>query len=280
MATAANITPIKLGVKFHPPALILIYNEKSKLRKRAIPVKSFDLLTNIQLHVEKFKLSPKYRKYFEKIQNLKIEKMFFILQDNMKGYTLEESKRRAEKYEDSKNTDVDLTELTTENVVRETLNKKYSTNFNNTYDDDDFHDTEDESEDEKNPPSVSTISDVKAKHEVNANAAVKPTSVFSTLTLSASMKESEKQTPTTTTMLSRSSALDLLSNNLQSVKTKLYDFEDEVEDEEIEQEEENEREDEDNDNILNFVSMGKANKEDTKIETAFGDGHDDSSSSF
>jgi hypothetical protein len=294
MATAANITPIKLGVKFKPPAIILIYNDKSKLRKRVIPAKEFDLLTDIRLYVENFKLDVKYRKYFEKIPHLKLEKIFFILQDNMKGYTLKESAERAKKYENNGLNDSnrdDATELTTENIVKETLNQKYGKKGvgNNTYDEDDFQDTEsDEEDEEKNPPSVSTISDVKAKHDKyvfnnnnNAtsnnenNSTIK--SLFSTLTLNTSNLMKEPEPPT---VLSKTSALDLLSNQMQSVKTKIYDFEDEVEDEEINEEVEDEDEDNE-DNILNFVQTGSSKKkEEEKLETAFKDNDDDSSSSF
>ena len=168
-ALGANITPIKLGVKFNPPAIILIYNDKSKLRKRVIPAKGFDLLTDIRLYVEKFKLDPRYRKYFEKIQAAKLEKIFFILQDNMKGYTLKESMERAKKYDKNGLDDAASTtaEVTAANIVKDTLAKKYSSKE---YDEefDDFHDTDEDSEDEKNPPSVSTISDVKAKHDLEA----------------------------------------------------------------------------------------------------------------
>jgi hypothetical protein len=285
MATAANITPIKLGVKFKPAAIILIYNDKSKLRKRVIPAKEFDLLTDIRLYVENFKLEPKNRKYFEKIPHLKLEKIFFILQDNMKGYTLKESAERAKKYDGNGLNDSkmdDLTELTTDNIVRETLNQKYiKKGGNTTYDEDDFHDTESDEEEEKNPPSVSTISDVKAKHDQTAkqnekNSTIK--SLFSTLTLTTStMKESEPPA-----LLSKTSALDLLSNQMQSVKTKIYDFEDEVEEEEINEEvDDDENEEENGDNILNFLKTGTSKKkEEEKIEVEFKDNDDDSSSSF
>ena len=90
----SNITPIKLGIKFTPPSLVLIYNDKSKLRSRTMPVKELDILTDLRLFTEKFKSNDKYRKYFDKITANKLEKQFFILQDYMKGYTLDESLQR------------------------------------------------------------------------------------------------------------------------------------------------------------------------------------------
>ncbi|RNA44601.1 centrosomal of 19 kDa [Brachionus plicatilis] len=85
------ITPIRLGLKFDPASIVLVYRDKSKLRNRSIPAKNLDILSNITLYVEQFKNNPKNKKFFEKISENKLEKMFFILQDNMKGYTLNES---------------------------------------------------------------------------------------------------------------------------------------------------------------------------------------------
>lgn len=140
--TFTSITPIRLGLKFEPSSIILVYRDRSKLRNRTIPAKNLDILSNITLYVEQFKTNPKHKKYFEKISHNKLEKMFFILQDNMKGYTLTESLERAKKFDTSLN-DSDL---------------KSDLKSKSDYDDD-FHDTDD---DEKNPQSVSTIDEVKA----------------------------------------------------------------------------------------------------------------------
>lgn len=115
---ASFITPLKLGLKFNPPCILLVYREKGKLRKRQIPAKNLDMLTDLRLYVEKFKADQKYRKYFEKISNNKLEKILFILQDNMKGYSLKESVDRAKKYDNSKNNTSlnDDTDVPTESV--------------------------------------------------------------------------------------------------------------------------------------------------------------------
>lgn len=95
---SSNITPIKLGIKFTPPSILLIYNDKSKLRSRTVPIKDLDILTDLSLFAERFKSIDKNKKYFNKISTTKLEKHFFILQDYMKGYTLTESLERAKKY--------------------------------------------------------------------------------------------------------------------------------------------------------------------------------------
>lgn len=136
-----SITPIRLGLKFEPSSIILVYRDRSKLRNRTIPSKNLDILSNITLYVEEFKKNPKHKKYFEKISNNKLEKMFFIIQDKMKGYTLAESLERAKKF------DTSINDSDTKNDL------KSKSDY-----DDDFHDTDD---DEKNPQSVSTIEEVK-----------------------------------------------------------------------------------------------------------------------
>lgn len=228
-----SITPIRLGLKFDPSSIILVYRDRSKLRNRTIPAKNLDILSNITLYVEQFKNNPKHKKYFEKISNNKLEKMFFILQDNMKGYTLKESLERAKKFDTSLN-DSDIK-----------TDQKSKSDY-----DDDFHDTDD---DEKNPPSVSTIDEVKA---------VKNKGLFETL------KFNETQDTNKT--------IDLLSEKMKSVKSNFYDFEDEVEDE-LPDENNQDNDEESDKEILNFARKPKQENDD-KLETAKSD--DESSGSF
>ena len=68
-----SITPIKLGVKFDPPSVVLYYRDKSKLRSRQVPCRDVDILTDVTLYVDKFKVNPKNKTYFEKVSNKRIE---------------------------------------------------------------------------------------------------------------------------------------------------------------------------------------------------------------
>lgn len=63
---SSSITPIKLGIKFNPPSLVLIYRDKSKLRKRTTPAKNLDILSDIKLYVEKFKIEQKIKSFLIK----------------------------------------------------------------------------------------------------------------------------------------------------------------------------------------------------------------------
>lgn len=313
-----TITPIKVGVKFDPPSVILVYRDKSKLRSRTIPAKGVDILTDVRIYVQQFKNEPKNKVFFDKISNNKLEKIVFILQDNMKGYTLEESIVRAKKYdlshdnEDKNNTSFNDTsnndlfsdshafdqklaqlkndyeddyemddeedeqeikkqidDLRASSEIVKSINSKKEESDEDEYEDEnenqsqnenlnenkneedededdrksedveveeieeeinnDFPDTDEE--EEKNQQSVSTISDVKAKKDMNIG---KPINI-----------------------MSKSSALDLLSSHIKTVKSNIYDFEeDELDEEEVKTE----------------------NKEEEKIETA--NNHSDSDSSF
>jgi hypothetical protein len=252
-----------------------------------------DILTDIRLYTKSFKKDEKNKAYFEKISENKLEKLFFILQDNMKGYTLKESLQRAKKYDAKKseptNTsvaeDLDLTEHSNaeksdmdeyknaitkfkydesesknEEVAAESIKFKEE---NEDDDDDDFHDTdeEEEEEEERNPPSVSTIEEVKKKKHLFE------TIINSSASSSQAVEKSEIKVEKQEEVISKSTALDLLSTQLSSVKARIYDFEDDVDDEEaVDARSRNEDEVEDNEN--------------EKIETAKVDNDDFDDDSF
>ena len=254
-----SITPIKVGIKFDPPSILLVYRDKGKLRSRQIPAKNVDILTDVTLYVEKFKENAKYKKYFEKIPHKKLEKIVFILQDNMKGYTLKESLLRSKKFDDKAiNDDTDVTES---NLDKSDTKKKDEDKNEDDYDDDDFHDTEDE-DDKNEPPSVSTIEDVKAKKEIKVNLmdAIKPLAKQGSLGATAAAAG-----------MSKTSALDLLSTQIKSVKNSIYDFEDDIE-EEINKDSDSDEDDDDDDS-----EKKPKKKKDEKMEVAQDDDSSDSS---
>ena len=254
-----SITPIKLGVKFDPPSVVLYYRDKSKLRSRQVPCRDVDILTDITLYVDKFKANPKNKTYFEKVSNKRIEKIVFILQDNMKGYTLKESLQRAKKYDNRIESDDD------EDKAKKTKNKFRNSND---YEDDDFHDTDDESV----PPSVSTIEDnLKAKKEITVNLidALAPKNTFK--------RDSIDMVKSNESPISKSTALDLLSTQMKSVKNSIYDFEDDVEDEIDENINPEDDDDDDEDEEDSFKKSKTKNKKDDNFEVAPKDELSDSS---
>ena len=251
-----SLTPIKLGVKFDPPAVLLYYRDKSKLRSRLVPCRDVDILTDVTLYVEKFKANIKNKSYFEKVSNKRIEKIIFILQDNMKGYTLKESLLRAKKYDSRKDSD------------DEDFHQKKS-KASQDYGDDDFHDTDDESVQQ---PSVSTIEDnLKAKKGITIN-------LMDALQKTPNKKNSTEESKSVSS-ISRKTALDLLSTQMKSVKNSIYDFEDDVEediDENINPEEDDGEEDDD-DSVKRSARSKNKKKKDDNFEVAPKDELSDSS---
>jgi centrosomal protein CEP19 len=128
---SSNLKPLKLGVRFNPSAIILVYrDEKSKkLRERVIPARNIDILTDIKVFSKTFRMNEKNKKYFENISEKKLEKILFILQDHLKGYSLKESIDRVKKNENKKDSD--------EEEIEEEENQNYGEH-------DDFVDEEEE----------------------------------------------------------------------------------------------------------------------------------------
>ena len=105
-----SLKPLKLGVRFNPSAIVLVYrDEKSKkLRQRVIPTRNIDILTDIKVFSKTFRMNEKHKKFFENISEKKLDKILFILQDHLKGYSLKESIDRVKKNENKKESDVEI----------------------------------------------------------------------------------------------------------------------------------------------------------------------------
>ena len=129
----STIKPLKLGVKFNPAAIVLVYKDakSNKLRSRSIPAKNIDILTDLKVFSKTFRMNEKHKKYFENINEKKFEKILFILQDHLKGYSLKESIERIKKNEVKKESEHDE-EIEEDDEV------------------DEFEDEDDEKEEEKN----------------------------------------------------------------------------------------------------------------------------------
>lgn len=83
----------RCGVQFSPPSIVLIYQHKGtkKVRKRIIPVRHFFKHSDCSTAAEKLKNNPRHRAYLDSVTCSQLEKLHVILQDHMKGFTLEHS---------------------------------------------------------------------------------------------------------------------------------------------------------------------------------------------
>ncbi|KAI2650722.1 Centrosomal protein of 19 kDa [Labeo rohita] len=82
-----SIVAKRCGVKFIPPSIILIYENKntSKIRKRVIPVRNFSQYS------ERLKHHVRHSIYLESVSLAQLERLHLILRDHLKGLSLEES---------------------------------------------------------------------------------------------------------------------------------------------------------------------------------------------
>ncbi|CAJ1060037.1 centrosomal protein of 19 kDa [Xyrichtys novacula] len=83
----------RCGVQFSPPSIVLIYQHRDtkKVRKRIIPVRNFFKHSDCSRAAEKLKNNPRHRDYLDSVTCSQLEKLHVILQDQMKGLSLEHS---------------------------------------------------------------------------------------------------------------------------------------------------------------------------------------------
>jgi hypothetical protein len=131
-----SLKPLKLGIRFDPASIVLVYSETAtkKLHRRIVPVRNMDILTDISAYTKAFLANEKYKRYFGRITEKKLEKFFFILQDHMKGYTTKESLARLKSLNDG-NT-IDEYDQADDDI--EDLTKGKIQTYANDDDDDDF----------------------------------------------------------------------------------------------------------------------------------------------
>lgn len=88
-----SIKPIKCGIKVEPPALVLTYvDEKSgKKRQRSMPLRNFTTRSGVGRVVDDLKSNPRHKKYLEKVPNLQVEKLLRVIQERLRGLSLDDS---------------------------------------------------------------------------------------------------------------------------------------------------------------------------------------------
>ncbi|XP_006823945.1 centrosomal protein of 19 kDa-like [Saccoglossus kowalevskii] len=106
-----SIMPQQCGVRFDPPALVLTYhNHRGNLHRRTMPIRGFTKRSGITRTAESLVSNPRHRKYLENISRPQIEKLLRIIQEHMKGISLDET-LGAIKMENTIDPDEDLNKL-------------------------------------------------------------------------------------------------------------------------------------------------------------------------
>lgn len=86
-------TAKKCGIRFQPPAIILIYeNEtKGKRRQRIMPVRNFSKFSDCNRAAEQLKNNPRHKSYLEQVSLRQLEKLFIFLRGYLLGQSLAET---------------------------------------------------------------------------------------------------------------------------------------------------------------------------------------------
>lgn len=68
----------KCGVRFQPPAMILIYENEAegKSRQRIMPVRNFSKFSDCTRAAEQLKNNPRHKSYLEQVSLKQLEKLF------------------------------------------------------------------------------------------------------------------------------------------------------------------------------------------------------------
>ncbi|XP_078521886.1 centrosomal protein of 19 kDa [Lissotriton helveticus] len=92
----------KCGIRYQPPAIILVYNEEEngsegKMRQRIMPIRNFSKFSDCNRAAEQLKNNPRHKCYLEGVSLHQLEKLFSVLRGHLKGQdlsqTLEDIKR-------------------------------------------------------------------------------------------------------------------------------------------------------------------------------------------
>ena len=122
-----NVVLKKCGVRFTPPAIILVYEDGAKLRKYVMPIRNFRTSSNIDFVAQQIKT--RHNKMLDSVSTIQVEKMLRILKEHLKGSNTKEAVEIAEK-EFSVSPDEDLNKLGGDELKRkkEIMNESFDKN--------------------------------------------------------------------------------------------------------------------------------------------------------
>ncbi|KAK2151057.1 hypothetical protein LSH36_377g02033 [Paralvinella palmiformis] len=93
MSTTKQYVVKKCGVRFDPPAVVLIYQVKStgKLHRRTMPLRCFSKRSVVSRFAEELKTESRHKKYLDDVPMQQLEKLITIIKDKLNGIDLETS---------------------------------------------------------------------------------------------------------------------------------------------------------------------------------------------
>uniref|UniRef100_V9L3S6 Centrosomal protein of 19 kDa n=1 Tax=Callorhinchus milii TaxID=7868 RepID=V9L3S6_CALMI len=86
-------TPKKCGVKFKPPAIILIYEDEKtkKIRQRSMPVRNFSKFSDCSRAAEELKNNPRHKPFLGGVSLQQLQKLYQLLRNSLSGLSLDRS---------------------------------------------------------------------------------------------------------------------------------------------------------------------------------------------
>ena len=118
-----SINILKCGVRFEPPALVIIYQEQNnggKLRRHTIPLRRFNKHSDVTAVVEELGASGHYVVFIKRLPTFQLHRLLSILRDKLSGLSLEASVVRNNEL-DTIQPDEDLNTVEQEVLIRKKL---------------------------------------------------------------------------------------------------------------------------------------------------------------
>ncbi|KAG9494502.1 hypothetical protein GDO78_002033 [Eleutherodactylus coqui] len=82
----------KCGVRFEPPAIILVYEqEEGKHRQRIMPIRNFSKFSDCSRAAEQLKNNPRHRQYLEGVSLEQLVRFYRLLKAHLNGESLDVS---------------------------------------------------------------------------------------------------------------------------------------------------------------------------------------------
>lgn len=89
----------KCGVRFDPPSIMITYvTDTGKLHRRTMPIRNFKKTSGISRTAEDLRQS--HKKYLESMPTRQLEKLLTLIQDHMKGISLNDSLKKNKELEE------------------------------------------------------------------------------------------------------------------------------------------------------------------------------------
>ncbi|XP_032661839.1 centrosomal protein of 19 kDa [Chelonoidis abingdonii] len=83
----------KCGIRFQPPSIILIYEDKNKdrARQRIMPIRNFCKFSDCSRAAEQLKNNPRHKAYLQGVSLRQLRKLYSLLRGHLQGKSLAQS---------------------------------------------------------------------------------------------------------------------------------------------------------------------------------------------